>query len=43
MDKNFDITVEQLKELIEGENPINLFDVREEYEYEDEDEEKLKK
>ncbi len=35
MDKNFDITVEQLKELIEGENALNLFDVREEYEYED--------
>lgn len=35
MDKNFDITVEQLKELLEGETPINLFDVREEYEYED--------
>ncbi|CAH0995740.1 Thiosulfate sulfurtransferase GlpE [Emticicia aquatica] len=35
MDKNYDITVEQLKELLEGENQINLFDVREEYEYED--------
>ena len=35
MDKNFDITVQQLKELLEGETPINLFDVREEYEYED--------
>ncbi len=34
MDKNYDISVEQLKELIEGENPINFFDVREEYEYE---------
>ncbi len=35
MDKNYDISVEQLKELIDGENPINFFDVREEYEYED--------
>ena len=35
MDKNYDITVEQLKELLEGKNPINFFDVREEYEYED--------
>jgi rhodanese-related sulfurtransferase len=35
MEKNFDITVEQLKELIESDNQINLIDVREEYEYED--------
>ena len=34
MDKNYDITVEQLKDLLNAENPINLFDVREEYEYE---------
>ena len=35
MEKNFDITVEQLKELLESDNKINLFDVREEDEYED--------
>lgn len=35
MDKNYDITVEQLKELLENEGTINLIDVREEYEYED--------
>lgn len=35
MEKNYDITVEQLKELLESETPINLIDVREEYEYED--------
>ena len=35
MDKNYDITVEQLKELLENEETINLIDVREEHEYED--------
>ncbi|RYU95375.1 rhodanese-like domain-containing protein [Emticicia agri] len=35
MDKNYDITVEQLKEMLESETPINLIDVREDYEYED--------
>lgn len=35
MDKNYDITVEQLKELLENEEAINLIDVREEHEYED--------
>lgn len=35
MDKNYDITVEQLKELLENEEQINLIDVREEHEYED--------
>jgi rhodanese-related sulfurtransferase len=35
MDKNYDITAEQLKELLENEKQINLIDVREEYEYED--------
>jgi rhodanese-related sulfurtransferase len=35
MEKNFDITVEQLKELLESDNQINLIDVREEHEYED--------
>lgn len=35
MEKNFDISVEQLRELIESDNQINLIDVREEYEYED--------
>jgi rhodanese-related sulfurtransferase len=35
MDKNYDITVEQLKTLLENDNSINLIDVREEHEYED--------
>lgn len=35
MEKNYDITVEQLKELLENEEKINLIDVREEHEYED--------
>lgn len=35
MDKNYDITVEQLKELLEKDETINLIDVREEHEYED--------
>lgn len=35
MDKNYDITAEQLKELLEGEQTINLIDVREDYEYEE--------
>ncbi len=35
MDKNYDITVEQLQELLENEEAINLIDVREEHEYED--------
>ena len=35
MDKNYDITVEQLKELLGNEEQINLIDVREEHEYED--------
>ena len=35
MDKNYDITVEQLKELLENGETINLIDVREEHEYED--------
>ncbi len=35
MDKNYDITAEQLKELLENEEAINLIDVREEHEYED--------
>lgn len=35
MDKNYDITAEQLKEMLEGEQPINLIDVREDYEYEE--------
>lgn len=35
MDKNYDITVEQLQELLENEGEINLIDVREEHEYED--------
>ncbi len=35
MDKNYDITAEQLKELLENEKAINLIDVREEYEFED--------
>jgi rhodanese-related sulfurtransferase len=35
MDKNYDITVEQLKELLENEGEINLIDVREEHEFED--------
>ncbi|WP_259016364.1 rhodanese-like domain-containing protein [Emticicia fluvialis] len=35
MDKNYDITAGQLKELLEGGQAINLIDVREDYEYED--------
>ena len=35
MDTNYDISVEQLKELLENEETINLIDVREEHEYED--------
>ena len=35
MDKNYDITVEQLKALLQKEEQINLIDVREEHEYED--------
>jgi rhodanese-related sulfurtransferase len=35
MDKNHDITVDQLKELLENEGEINLIDVREEHEFED--------
>ena len=35
MDQNYDITVEQLKALLENEGEINLIDVREEHEYED--------
>ena len=35
MDKNYDITVEQLKALLENEEAINLIDVREEHEFED--------
>ncbi|MBA4848848.1 rhodanese-like domain-containing protein [Emticicia sp. BO119] len=35
MDKNFDITAGQLKEMLDSEQPINLIDVREDYEYEE--------
>jgi rhodanese-related sulfurtransferase len=35
MDKNYDITAKQLKELLENEEAINLIDVREENEYEE--------
>jgi len=35
MDKNYDISAEQLKELLEGDQPINLIDVREDHEYEE--------
>ncbi len=34
MDENFDISVEELKKLLESGEPIQLIDVREEYEYE---------